>query len=163
MYRWVVLVHVLGAFGFLIVHGISTAVVLQLRNERDMERVKALLELSQRSLIWMYVFVLILLGSGIIAGFMLNWWGQWWIWVSTAILIVVSVVMYPLGSLALGRVRKVAGLPYAEGRVYDNPALPPGTSEELAAAIDTLRPWELLGIGVAGIVIITWLMMFKPF
>lgn len=163
MYQWVVFLHVLGAFGFLMVHGISTAVVLKLRNEREMERVKVLLELSQLSLIGMYVFVLILLGSGILAGFMLSWWGQWWIWVSIGILIAVAAVMYPLGTQSLGRVRKVVGLPYAEGRTYDNPPLPPGTPEELAEAVATLRPWELLAIGVAGIVVITWLMMFKPF
>lgn len=163
MYPWVVFLHVLGAFGFLMAHGVSTAVVLQLRNEQEIERVKVLLDLSQRSLIGMYIFLLVLLASGILAGFMGNWWGQWWIWVAIGILIAVSALMYPLSSQGLGRVRKVAGLPYAEGRTYDNPPLPPGTPEELAAAVASVRPWEMLGIGVAAIVIITWLMMFKPF
>ena len=116
MYQWVVFLHVLGAFGFLMAHAVSTAVVLRLRREREMERIKALLELSQLSLIGMYIFVMVLLGSGILAGFMGNWWGQWWIWVAIGIPIALSAVMYPLGTQGLGRVQKVVGLPYAEGR-----------------------------------------------
>ena len=48
-YPWVVFVHVIGAFGFALSHGVSAAVALRLREEREVPRVRALLELSSSS------------------------------------------------------------------------------------------------------------------
>ena len=44
MYGFVVLLHVLGAFGFVLAHGISMLVSFQLRTERDRARQAHLLE-----------------------------------------------------------------------------------------------------------------------
>ena len=45
MYRWLVLLHVLGVFGFLMAHGISVSVAFTLRRERKFENIQALLNL----------------------------------------------------------------------------------------------------------------------
>ena len=50
MYRLLVLLHVLGAFGFLMAHGVSVGVAFTLRRERELERIRALLNLSSSSL-----------------------------------------------------------------------------------------------------------------
>ena len=49
MYQWLVLLHILGAFGFVLAHGASTFAALGLRKERDLDRVRALLDLSNGS------------------------------------------------------------------------------------------------------------------
>ena len=63
MYIWVVFLHVAGTLGFALAHGTSMFVALKLRKERDLERVKALLEVSSSSVIVMYVSLLLLLAA----------------------------------------------------------------------------------------------------
>lgn len=50
MYRWIVLLHVLNVFGFLMPQRTSVGVALALRRERKLERVQALMNLSSSSL-----------------------------------------------------------------------------------------------------------------
>ena len=50
MHRWWVLLHIAGAFGFLMAHGVSAYAVLRLRKERDPVRVSQLLEMSSSSI-----------------------------------------------------------------------------------------------------------------
>jgi hypothetical protein len=46
VYNWIVFVHILGAFTFVLAHGVSAGVSLKLREERAIPRVQALLDLS---------------------------------------------------------------------------------------------------------------------
>jgi len=48
--RWIVFLHVLGAFMFVAGHGVSMFVVFQVRREADRTRLAALLDLSGWSL-----------------------------------------------------------------------------------------------------------------
>ena len=54
-YPWVVFIHVAAAFLFVMGHGASMWVSDQIRRERDPTRIRALLELSSRSLGLVYV------------------------------------------------------------------------------------------------------------
>ena len=69
MYQWLVFVHVIAAFAFVMSHGVSAAVALTLRFQRGPDRVSALLELSGKMLIVMYVSLLLVLATGVWAGF----------------------------------------------------------------------------------------------
>ncbi|MEP7358314.1 MAG: hypothetical protein ABI847_13795, partial [Anaerolineales bacterium] len=86
MYNWVVYLHLLGIFGFLLAHGASASAAFALKRERSLEKVRALLELSSASIGLTYISLLVLLAAGIIAAFMGHWWGHGWIWVSLALL-----------------------------------------------------------------------------
>lgn len=163
MYQLVVFLHVLAAFIFFMAHGASVMVSFKLRGERELERIKSLLELSTYSLSVGYISLLVLLGTGIIAGFMGKWWGYLWIWEALGLLITLIIAMYLLGTLHFGKIRKAVGLPYQEGMKYDNPPLPPASQEEIAALLSSSRPILLTAVGVGGLAIILWLMMFKPF
>ena len=79
MYPWIVFLHVAGGFGFMLAHGASASVAFALRRERNLERLRALLDLSSGSFNVMYLSLLVLLAAGIVAGFMQKWWGQGWI------------------------------------------------------------------------------------
>ncbi len=162
MYPWIVFLHVIGAFFFLLVHGASVVVSFKLRGERDMQRIRALLELSNYPLNAMWGTLLLLLIPGIIAGFMGNWWGRAWIWTSLGLLLGISIASWVLGTRYFNRLREAVGLPWFNGR-KDNAAIPPVGPEAVAELISAGRPWLLLAIGAGGIVVITWLMMFKPF
>lgn len=47
MYEFVVFLHILGAFGFLIGHGASAGATFRMPHETDMDRIRALLDLSE--------------------------------------------------------------------------------------------------------------------
>ncbi len=162
MYRWLVFVHILGVFIFLLAHGGSASVALRLRRETERLRVAALLDLSNASLGVTYASLLVLLVAGIVLGLLGKWWGQGWIWTSLVLLILTSVAMYLRSSMPFNRVRKAAGLPYFDGR-RGQPAGTPEGDEELTAAVAAIRPAEIAATGLLPIALILWLMMFKPF
>lgn len=162
MYGWIVYLHVAGIFVFLLGHGASANVAFALRRERTAERIRALLDLSLNSYVFMYVGLLLLLVSGIVAGFMGNHWGRGWIWASIVIFIVIFVGMYALGSAPLGRVRQAVGLqPYR--RTGQVPLGEVKSEAELSALLNTNQPMFVMVLGLGGLLIILWLMMFKPF
>jgi hypothetical protein len=164
MYPWIVFLHMVFVFGFLLAHGISAGVILQLRNENEPERMKALLDLSGQSARTMYISLLLLIITGIIAGVSGQWWGQQWIWLSLVVLILVFVGMQVRGSGYLLQLRKTIGAQYFENMKL-HPALAPASKEEIAALLASSRgrAMELLGMGGIGLLVILWLMILKPF
>lgn len=162
MYGIVIFLHVVGVLMFVLAHGASNAVAFALRKERNMERVRALLMLSPSTFGMMYGGLLLILVSGIIGGFMQNWWAQGWIWASLVLFIVIVVVMSVYVSPFYGGLRKAAGLPYMEKMKMQNPQ-PSVSDEELATLLESPRGIHAAVIGWAGLLVILWLMMFKPF
>src|SRR6476660_6559953 len=146
MYYWVVFLHMVGVFGFLLAHGVSAGVGLRLESEREPQRIRALLDLSGHSIRWMYFSLLLLIAAGIVAGFMGNWWGQIWLWVSLVVFVLVFVAMQVRGSSYYTNIRKAIGADYYENRKVQQP-LAPKSPEEIAALISPSRGKELLGIG----------------
>ncbi|HEX2193982.1 MAG TPA: hypothetical protein VHK63_03360 [Candidatus Limnocylindria bacterium] len=161
-YPWIVLVHVLGAFGFVLGHGVSAHAAFQLRGERDRARVEALLDLSQTSLWLLYGSLLVLLAAGIAAGFVGGWWGRLWIWTSIGILAVIIAAMYAIASPYYMSLRKALGRPGHEPKEGE-PAPAPMTADQLAADLRSSRPFWLAAIGGLGLVVIIGLMVLKPF
>lgn len=162
MYPWLVFLHVLGVFGFLMAHGISAGAAFKLRRERKLERVRALLDLSSSSLGILHGSITVLFLTGIIAGFMGRWWGRGWIWVSLGLLIAIYVYMGVAGSGFYSQVRKAVGLAYMQG-FKPHPPGEPASCEEIDALLNRSRPEVLAVTGFGSLAVIAWLMMFKPF
>lgn len=162
MYEIVIFLHVAGVFAFLLAHGASNAVAFALRREQNMERVRALLLLSPSTFGMMYGGLLLILITGIAGGFLLNWWGRGWIWASLALLVVIIVAMSVYVTPYYGNLRKAAGLPYME-KFKIQPPQPSASDEELARMLGSSRAMQGALIGWAGLLVILWLMMFKPF
>jgi len=107
---------------------------------------------------------LLLIVSGILAGIAGGWWfnGQWWLWLSIGLLVIIVGAMTPLVAMPLNEVRRAAGVP-------DPADLKAGIVPEPSddATLDRLlrNPKPTIGaaIGIGGIVLMTWLMMLKPF
>jgi hypothetical protein len=162
MYSWLVFLHLAGALGFMMAHGASASVAFALRRERNPERVRSLLELSADSYGVMYLSLLVLIVSGIMAGFVGQWWGRGWIWAALGVLIAIGAAMSMLGSRLYSGARKAAGLPYFESGKR-HPPLEPAGAAEIEARLAKGNPLLLTAIGLGGLVIILWLMVFKPF
>lgn len=163
LHPYVKYLHIIGVFLFLLAHGVSAAVVLRLRAERDPQAVRTLLDFSTRSMGVMTVGAAIWFFSGIFLGFSGNYWGsgRYWLWASLLVAVVVVGLMTPMGRLYLNRVRVALGI---------DPRGP--ANQPMAAVVDPValdvaiksgRPMLLAGIGVGGVAILAWLMMFKPF
>ena len=155
MYSWIVFLHVAGAFGFLLAHGVSVAVLLRLRTERKRDRITTLLDLSSSSMTGFYASTVVLLAAGTLAGFVGNWWRMVWIWASLGLFLAIAASMYPLATAYLRRVRAAVG---------KRPSgAPMASDEEIDELLGSGRPVLIAVIGFGGLLVILWMMMFKPF
>jgi hypothetical protein len=157
---WLVFAHILGAFTFVLAHGVSMFVALRVRNERDQTRVAALLDLSKSAVAIAAFAVIFLLITGVAAGFVGDWWGQRWIWVSIAILVLLWGYMSFRGTRYLDDLRHAVG----SVGVYDKKGTEPPPADPAAAAtlLASARAIELATVGGIGLVAILYLMAFKP-
>lgn len=162
MYPVLVYLHVIAVFGFLLAHGVSIAVALTLRRERNPQRLSALLALSGSAVGLMDGAIIILLLTGIVNGFIGHWWGRGWIWVSLVLLLAIAIYMSIAATGFYHQVRKAIGEPYMVN-YKPQPAVAPASSAELNALLNNPLPVILAAIGLGGLAIITWLMLFKPF
>ena len=161
MRETVVFLHVLGAFVFVLAHGASMLVAFRVRTEPDKNRLAALFELSSLGITLMYVGLLVMLLAGIAAGFMGNYWGRGWIWASLGTLVAVIAAMYLIATPYYVRMRVAAGAKVPEQLA--SRLDPPPSESELAGLATSNRPFVLATIGGLGLVILLWLMLFKPF
>lgn len=159
MYNFVIYLHILGGFGFFAAHGVAIFVALELRKTTDIERIKTLLNVSASTVGVLYISLLLILITGIGGGFMGSWWGRGWIWASLITLVVVVILMFVRGSTYYEQLREAVGAP-SRGKP---PTGTPKSSEEIAALVKSPRPFELLAIGIIGLLGLLWLMVFKPF
>jgi hypothetical protein len=160
--RWIVFLHVLGAFVFAAGHGVSMFVAFAVRREKDRGRLAALLDVSGMALAAAGIGLLVLLLSGILAGIVLQSFGRMWIWASLVLLIVIGGLMTPLGIGYFNPIRRALGQRTREVKKTE-PDPTPASDAELAALQVSNRPELLLWIGGGGFAVILWLMMFRPF
>ncbi len=160
MYGWLVLLHVVGAFVFVLGHGASMVVAFRLRGQRHPDRIRELLMASQSGIGLSYLGLLILIVAGVAAGFVGGHWGRLWIWAAVAILIGIMVVMYAVASPHYGRLRAAAGVPGYEEQAAEFD--PPVDSSELPRLVDSRRPFALAVVGGSGLLAIVYLMVAKP-
>ena len=168
MYPYLVFLHILFGFFFMMAHGASAAVAFRLRRERDFERIRALLELTSSTAKVMYLTLILILLTGIIAGVIGRWWVQGWFWASLILLILITVYMGFRSSRTYYPLKAALGLPSpwdkpqpeeARKQKLENPA----DAAEVERLLASGRPWEMAVVSLLGWAIILWLMRFKSF
>jgi len=159
VYRWVVFLHIISGFAFLMAHGVSAGVYFMLKHERNLERVKTLLNLSRSSLGLMLGSLGLILISGIAGGFLGQWWGQWWIWISIVLFFAIYGGMYGLGSRIFNELRVGLGLPGPSNQKSSASLM---ADDQVHALLNQINPVLLALIGFGGIAVIVFLMFFKP-
>ena len=161
-YLWLKFIHVITAVTFMVAHGTSIAISFRLKHEKDVERIKAMLDVSGTMWVATMLSLLVSFFLGIVLSFMGRWWSQTWIWASIVLLLVITFWMFYIGQGTYHPLRKALGLPY-QARSKEMPAEEPAPEEERLAQIAKTRPWEMLIVGYGGFLVVIWLMMFKPF
>ncbi|HEX6230694.1 MAG TPA: hypothetical protein VF029_03175 [Actinomycetota bacterium] len=153
-YRWWKLLHVLGVLGFVVFHGVSIVVAFRLRKERDRRRIEELLQFSGSAVIGMYVSLGLLILFGVIAGFAGSWWGFWWIWLSLALLVLTIAEMSAIARPYYEQLKEAVQLRPS--------GVPRKSDEELEQLLRAPRALWNAAFGLAALVVITWLMIWKP-
>lgn len=160
MYALMVFLHVLGVVVFAAGHGTSIAVAMRMRGERDRARIAAMLDLSGWSSGLMYAGLLLTIVAGVVLGFMGGFWGQWWLWVSIGLLVLVMGAMYGIATPAFTRLRAVTGAKLDEKQRQRYAGADPDAV--LTKMQTSWRPMALALIGSVGLAVILWLMIAQP-
>jgi plastocyanin len=153
-YQWWLFAHLAGVFGFLTSHGVSVAVGLRLRGERDAAKINALLDISGRTALPSYISLALLVVGGVGATFAGNLWSFGWIWAAIVTLVVVSGAMLGMARPYYQRVRFISRA-VAQGSQAVS-------AEQFDSVLSDRRPLTVMWIGGVGLVLLLYLMIFKP-
>ena len=157
MYIWVVYLHVLVTFIFLIQHTAEIWVSFKLREQKEPEGIFATYALmpanNVRNLRITYSLIIM---TGITAGFITPWWRQGWMWTALGLMIVIWIVMKRVSSIYLYAVDAI--VEQALKNKEDTSAV-----NNFRGDLRARREPEILSVtSVLGGLIILWLMTFKP-
>ena len=164
VYAAVVFVHAATILLFFIAHGVSMAVALRLRMERDPARVRMLLDLSGWAMgVPASAAITVGVLTGIAAGVMGGWFGQAWIWISLVLLTVVAFAMTPMAAARLKALRTAAGTVSVNPFARTQAPAPEPDFVELSRLLDAWNPVPTAALGMTAFLVILYLMLFKPF
>jgi hypothetical protein len=159
---WLNFLHILSAFTFFLAHEASVAMAFRLRSEKDFGRIRALLDLSESTMVAMGVSFLVMGISGLTMPFILRIWNRGWIWASIILMIVVFLYMTFMNDKRYKHLRRMVVLPYMiGGKTF--PAEQPASQEEVEAHIRKLNIQGLVIVGYVIPMFVLWLMVFRPF
>lgn len=155
MYRFWVFVHLVGVVGFLVTHGVSMWALFAVRAVgTDRDRILDGCENSKTARIPMYISLGVLLLGGIAAGIDGALFAQWWLLASLGILLVLTASMSMIATPHMKRLREGCTR-WADG-TYTL------TDEELEAVLNGPATMVTAVTGTAGVLVIVFLMVFKP-
>jgi amino acid transporter len=153
-FNWILLAHIASTFLFLAMHGVSMVVLYRIRGERDRERIMTLVTLSGATTLPMYIALLLIAISGVLAALQLDSFTHWWVWVAIAILVATIGLMTAVAKPYFAKVKLACQV---------RPTGVPRTSdEELAEILGGPTAHVITAIGVIGLVAILYLMIFTP-
>jgi uncharacterized membrane protein YbhN (UPF0104 family) len=155
MYQWLVYAHILSVGGFLVAHGASAAMALRLRRETSSDSIRSLVVISTLSTRVMYPFLVLVLLTGIAAGFAGSWWRYRWIWAAIAVLLLTVIVMSLMGQ-QYNPLRGEAREKRHRGPVAETP-------DVIRKVASSTRPGPITAVGVVALAALLWLMVVKPF
>ena len=142
LYQWIVFIHIASVLGLLLVHPVTVA--FHLKQERDDTRIRELLEVTEAASTLRWIFFGLVILSGVVLGFLGSWWANAWIWAALVIFVLIGLVMNLYGGRMIDRI--------ADTR----------DDAEMERLLARFRPWILGVTGAGGLLVILYLMLFKP-
>jgi len=159
MYEWLIFLHVAAVLAFMFAHGAHITAMWRMRAEAD--PAVSLTLLNAVGSVWpLRIWLAVIVGTGVLAGFMGSLWTPGWLWTSLAVLVVIWVAMWRYAGAYYGLVEDAAA------RAIEARASDP-TDATAQREFDAARGgWQTIAmtvVGFGGVAVILWLMMFKPF
>ena len=142
MYQWIVFLHIASVLGLLLVHPVTVA--FHLKEERDDTRIRELLEVTEAASNLRWIFFGLTIASGVVLGFMGEFWGTAWIWAALVVFILIGVVMNRYGGRTIDRIADTKD------------------DAEMERLLTRFRPMILAVTGTGGLLLVLYLMLFKP-
>ena len=152
---WVYL-HIACVALFMLFHGVQMWAMFSLEPALpDREKIFDRAEQSRMASTPMYVSLGLLVVFGVIAGIDGDWFSRgWWLWGAIVVLLVTVGLMSAVAGPFMKKVRE-GTTRWADGSY-------PMPDAELEALLRGPRPRVIAFIGVAGLAILLWLMVYKP-
>jgi len=100
--------------------------------------------------------------TGLILPFIMKLWNRGWIWASIILMVAVFFRMVLMTETRYKLLRKLIGLPYMQG-AKEFPAETPSSQQEVEAQLKKMPVVELMIVGYVILMVVLWLMVFKPF
>jgi uncharacterized membrane protein len=154
-YSWWKFLHVAGVLGFVLFHGVSIVAALRLWRERDRTQITELLRFSGSSVLGMYLSLAWLVVFGVVAGIQGGYWDDGWFWISIVILVLVVAEMSAVARPYYQRVKEAVEIRPS--------GVPRKSDEELDEILRSRVGLANSVFGFAALLVIAWLMIFKPF
>lgn len=156
--NWWLFIHLIGVLAFLAVHGVSMTVLIRLREERNRERIRELLQLSGQTVVPMYLSLALLLAGGVGGAVQQSLFkGAFrakFVLISLYILVGVTIIMFGMARPYYRRIKESLDLrPSGAPRVSD---------ADLDARLRSPVPVAVAVLGTGALVSILWLMIWKP-
>lgn len=155
MYRYWVLLHIAGVLAFMAIHGVSMFTAFRIRHlELDRTRIADAIAFSGTTTRPMYVSLVVLVVAGSVAGYQGKWLDDWWIWIAVVVLVAATGLMTALAAPYFRRITEACAV---------RPSGVPRTSdEELTSLLNGSTTTVITVIGSVALLIILYLMIFKP-
>lgn len=163
LYPWVLWLHITTSLLFFFVHGTAMAIAFRLPEEKSMDGMRALLNITGMTLPYMFSSLLLLQAFGIALAVMSAWWRQAWPWISFILLNGMTIWMTYYGRKVYSPLRRALGMPYLSGFSKESPAEDPSSMDDVQVLLKKSNPRLLTWVGLGTTVVILWLMVFKPF
>jgi small-conductance mechanosensitive channel len=159
MYNWLVFLHILFAFLFMLAHGVHAAAMLEFRGEPDPERSLTFFNIVPTPMLIRVLTVL--LGFPAFAAVALaGWWQKGWVWASVVVFVIISFVMFQYGA---GYYNIIEGAARRAVEARKTNVNVPAAMEVFDKARNAPNAMVVSVVGIVGLAIILWLMRFKPF
>jgi len=142
MYQWIVFLHIASVLGLLLVHPVTIA--FHLKQEREHTRIRELLEVSAAASALRWIFFGLVIASGVALGVIGSFLNTAWFWAALVIFVLIGVVMNRYGGGTIDRI--------ADTR----------DDVEMERLLSRFQPWVLAVTGAGGLLVILYLMLFKP-
>ena len=142
MYQWIVFLHIASVLGLLLVHPVTVA--FHLKEERNDVRIRELLEVSEAASTLRWTFFALTIATGVLLGVMSGSWGTAWFVASLVIFVAIGVFMNVYGGRTIDRIADTKD------------------DAEMERLLTRFRPMILAVTGAGGLLIVLYLMLFKP-
>jgi uncharacterized membrane protein len=155
VFEWVKLLHIAAALAFVAAHGASMAVLYVIRGRTDRSRIVTALDFSSATTVPMYVALLAVVGTGFWMAFLETaLFGERWFWLALILLVLTGVLMFFIAKPFTERIREACAVRES--------GVPRVSDEELSEILRSRRTDVIATIGLVGLAVILYLMIFQP-